>query len=658
MLIVSSLSNAQEMTPWPNTNIAGSSEKYSPKITDDFYGNVNHEWLSTAQLKLGYPRVGAFTELQDIIDVRLKGLMTDGSIPGHDAELVRRLYSLWLDWDARNNEGLADLKEQAAKITAIETIDELSEYLMSEECMYNGTMILDFGIGRDNKDSESFNLELVAPGLSLGDSAEYKTMTPNGERTRKMHEGVVSYMLRRLGYTEDFARDMLAREYSFEARIAPHIMTLEEGNSPEAITKCYNPITMDELREKSPVYPFAEILEAHEALSDLINLQEPASLKALNELYTPENLDDIKAYMLCRLVAGYITLTDEPAYREYQRLRRERYGISGDKPDDEIAVDFVHGQLSVPLSKVYVSRYVPESTKNEIAEIIRQTVKYYRAMLDGEEWLSEATRRKAIEKLDAVRLNSAYPEKWVDFSEFEFPEDAGLFEAMKALEKYKYKRYFYDRLNEKVDHDIWIDDVVTVNAYYMPSENSINIIAGILGGDFYSPEMSYEEKLGGIGFVIGHELSHAFDTSGAQFDRTGNVSSWWTDEDYASFKARADRLIKYLDTFNVDGSDVHYNGSLIQTETIADMAGGKAMLGIAGEVEGFDYDKFFRSYARIWKMIMTREMSDMRVKSDVHALPYIRVNAIVQQYGKFYTTYGVKRGDKMYLAPEDRVAVW
>ena len=246
----------------------------------------------------------------------------------------------------------------------------------------------------------------------------------------------------------------------------------------------------------------------------------------------------------------------------------------------------------------------------------------------------------------------------MDYSEYEITDEMGLFDAVKALKKYNIQKYFYDRLNQKVDHDLWIQDVVVVNAYYQPSENSINIIAGIIGGDFYSPEMSYEEKLGGIGMVIGHEVSHAFDTNGAQFGKTGNVESWWTDEDKANFKARAERLIKYVSTFKVDDTGENYNGSLVQTETIADMAGVKAMLGIAEGRENFDYDKFFRQYAKTWKMIQTQEMSDLRVKTDVHALPYIRVNAIVQQYREFYSTYGVNAGDKMYLAPEDRVAVW
>ena len=659
MLTLALAAPALAESPWLNSNIKGAvTEDNTPALKDDFYVHVNHEWLSTAQLRPGYSRNSAFNELQDIIDARLKAIMLDPTLTGHDAELVKTLYSLWLDWDKRNGEGLAELKTLVQNLMSIESIDDLSRYFMTEESFYHDVYIADFGLGRDNKDSESYNLELASTPLPLGDSAEYRELTPNGERTKKMRDATVTYMLRRLGYTEEEAAKFLEASFRFEKAVAAHIMTLEEMYSPDAIDKMYNPLNMDELREKSPVFPFADILEAHSAYSDLMNLQEPEWLKAINELYTQENFADIQAYLLCRLAGGYITVTDEPAYREYQRLSRERYGMTGSKPDDELAVDFVHGKLSVPVSRMYIAKHVPESAKKEVEQIIRDTVKYYEAMLDGEDWMSEATRRKAKEKLAAMRLNSAYPDKWVDYEGLELDSNGTLLDALAALRKFNTQTYFYDRLNTKVDHDLWINDVVVVNSYYRPSENSINIIAGILGGDFYGPEMSYEEKLGGIGMVIGHEISHAFDTSGAQFDATGNVAKWWTDEDYAAFKARADKLIKYFDAMVVTPEGAKYNGSLVQTESIADMAGVKAMLGIADGREGFDYDKFFRAYARIWKLIQTRERNDAVLKTDVHALPYLRVNAVLQQYGKFHEHYKLKKGDGMYLPPDERVAVW
>lgn len=656
LALVSMLIMSSQAVSWPVSDIIGSVKNYNPKLTDDFYVNVNHEWMMNAKLKPGRVATGAFTELQDVIDERLKALMTDETVKGHDGELVRTLYALWLDWDSRNEEGIDELNTQAKKITAIKTIDELSEYFKTEDSFYNGTVIADYVIGFDNIDSEAYNLEILATGLSLRDSAEYRKRTSNGERTKKMHDGIVMYMLRRLGYPESEAKKFLDSAFEFEKAISESMMTVDELNAPEAIKKMYNPVTIQELRQKSKAFPFADIIEAHDANSKLICLEQPKWLEALNALYTPENLENIKAYLLCNLAKSYITITDEPAFREYQRLSRERYGITQSRPDYENAMIFVHSHLPVPVSRIYVSRYVPSEYKREITEIINDTVKYYREMLASEEWLSESTKAQAIEKLNAMRLNVAYPDKWVDFSGLEIDPSKGLIEAVKAMRRYSKQKYFYERLNTRVDHDLWIDDVVVVNSYYRPSENSINIIAGILGGDFYNSEMTYEEKLGGIGMVIGHEISHAFDTNGAQFDKNGSMKDWWTEKDYKEFQARADKLIKYFSAMKVKGEN--YNGALVQTESIADMAGLKAMLGIAENHNGFDYDKFFRSYARIWKTAATPEYVDVLIRTDVHALHFLRVNAIVQQYEKFYETYKVQKGAGMYLAPDERVAVW
>ena len=202
-------------------------------MKDDFYVNVNHDWLSTAQLRPGYSRNAAFTELQDIIDARLKAIMTDKSSTGHDAELVKALYSLWLDWDSRNEEGLSELKAVSQNLLKVSTIDELTEYFKGEESFYHDIVIADFGLGRDNKDSESHNLELMSTPLPLGDSAEYRELTTNGARTKKMHDAIVTYMLRRLGYSEEEAGKFLEASFRFEKAIAAKIMTREEVYSPE-----------------------------------------------------------------------------------------------------------------------------------------------------------------------------------------------------------------------------------------------------------------------------------------------------------------------------------------------------------------------------------------------------------------------------------------
>lgn len=651
-------------SPWLNSNIIGraAESQISPR-QEDFYFSVNYDWLTNAKLKPGRAVNGAFTELQYELDASLRALMTDESLSGHDADLIRNLYALWLDWDGRNESGIGDLRKHIDVVTQIKSVSELSEYFKSEECKIHGAMIASFGLGYDNDDADFYNIELSATPLMLGDSAEYKALTPNGERVKKMSEGIALFMLeKRLGYDEDEAKKILQRAHEFEKKISESMMSHEELESPQALKKLYtNKITLEELRKKSQVFPFTEILESHKIFSDRMNLQQPKWLEALNEIYNESQLENMKSYLIRNIASAAITRIDEQAYREYQRLNRERLGISESAPDNEIAADFVHGNLLTPLSKIYVSKFISEKTKQDVTNIINDAIAYYREMLKGETWLSESTRAKAIEKLDAITPRVAYPDQWRDYSGLiinEKEDGETLEKALEKVNKFGWEN-FYSKLNTKVDRELWGDsDVIIVNSYYSPSKNEIFIIAGILSGDFYGEDRSYEENLGSIGVVIGHELSHAFDTNGAQFDKNGAIKDWWTSEDYEKFQSRADRLIKYLDGFRINQAGDFYNGSLVQTETIADMAGMKAMLGLASKRENFDYDKFFRAYARIWANIMTPARLDYLLKVDVHALPYIRVNAVVQQYQEFHETYGVKSGDAMYLSPSKRVNVW
>ena len=350
--------------PWINSNRIGRTAGVAtPSLKDDFYLARNHDWLATVELKPGRSRNSAFDTMQDSLDEALRALMTDADLDGQDARLVRNLRALWLDWDARNAAGVAEVKKHTDVIEGVKTLDELTEYFKSEECLYHGAGIANFDLGVDDKDATSYSLELAATSLSLGDSAEYKNLTPNGERTKKMRDAMSLYMLGRLGYSDEAARAILDGAHAFEALIAPAIMTSDEYKSPDAIERMYNPLSMEDLRARSKAFPFADILDAHKVgVSCHINLQEPAWLDALNGLYHPGNLEVMKAYLIRRVAAGAMSLLDEAAYREYQRLANERYGISKSRADEELAAQFVHSCLPSPLSRLYVARHVSPCT--------------------------------------------------------------------------------------------------------------------------------------------------------------------------------------------------------------------------------------------------------------------------------------------------------
>jgi putative endopeptidase len=330
-------------------------------------------------------------------------------------------------------------------------------------------------------------------------------------------------------------------------------------------------------------------------------------------------------------------------------------GSTGREKDEAVAFRTVREELTTPMDRTYLERYDSSEKKERITKICEDVIDVYHKMLKSEDWMSDETKDKAIEKLDAITINAVYPEKWIDYSDLDL-KGLSYFDCRKEICLFD-KKLDYQKINGKVDHEIWDFDILETNAYYNPQDNSINIILGILEDPFYRDGMSDEELLGGIGSVIGHEISHAFDTKGAQYDKDGNYTNWWKDEDYEAFKKRADKLIKYYDAMTVwEGQNVI--GTSIQTEAIADMAGVKSLLLIAEGKDDFDYDKFFSAYATIWRRINTREFEYYCLTQDTHPLHFLRTNATLQQFDEFLDTYDIKEGDKMYLAPEDRVSVW
>ena len=293
--------------------------------------------------------------------------------------------------------------------------------------------------------------------------------------------------------------------------------------------------------------------------------------------------------------------------------------------------------------------------KEDITGLCKDVIGGYRDMLKEEDWLSEETRTEAVKKLESMRINAVYPDKWQDYSKLDL-NGLGYLECCHAINAYN-AGIDRSRTGQKVDKDIWTVNILQCNAFYNKQDNSINIILGILDDAFYNEDMSREELLGGIGTVIGHEISHAFDEKGSQFDENGNLKAWWKDEDHKAYGDRMAVLSGYLDGITgFNGTNV--TGSNISAEAAADMAGMKVMLYLAGKEPDFDYDRFFRQYASIWRTITSPEAEYDKLLKDQHPLNYLRTNVTLQQYDEFYEEYGVNEGDGMYLAPDERVAVW
>ena len=344
-----------------------------------------------------------------------------------------------------------------------------------------------------------------------------------------------------------------------------------------------------------------------------------------------------------------------------QKIKNDAFGVSGMKSDDQYYLDTAENNLSTVIDNVYINNFTSDKMKKDIEGVIKDSIAYYRTMLANEEWMSQETKDAAIHKLDSMVIHAVKPDKLIDHSGLVLipkSEGGNLVVASLIAMRYwcqdNYKKYKTTKDRNYWDYSIMYE----VNSYYSFTDNSINIIPGICGGVFYNENMTKEEIYGGIGAVIGHEISHAFDSRGGQFDASGALADWWTAEDKAAFNGRVSKLTTYFDNLKVSDTMGNCNGVMLSGEAIADMAGVKCMLSLAAKEPNFDYNKFFTNYAVMWRRLMTSENELYRMSQDPHPLSYLRTNLVLAQYDEFLNTYGITATDGMYIAPADRIAVW
>jgi len=647
-------------TAWINSDIAGNvTAETVASEKDDFHVAVNKDWL--AEDNLGSTlQVSAFTERNEEVMAQMMALIGDETQTSHEAKLVQKFYNDFIDMDARNARGMEPVMPMIERIEAIETLDDLTAYMAEDEDRL-ASPPLSVEVGADWKDSTQNTVFVSSPSFSLADAGEYESMTEVGKRTKAATEVLFKKLLARVGYTDEEAAAAVEDLFAIEEKIAAVSMSEAESQQEGARESMYNPVTSEELAELSPNFPILAFLKNYtDAGVDRFILQEPEWLSGMNEIYTEENIEGFKAWLLYNTLNAAASLLDQECMDimlEYNGSKMA--GGTVEVPLEQMAYATCSTALNMAMGKMYVENYVTPETKQEIEEMVDEVVGVYRTRLQNNDWLGDETKQKAIEKLDSLKTRVAYPDDWslYDYSDLDFPEDGGIFDDMLAL-RHKGNTQNTKKATSPADANIWSKAPQDVGAYYRTNDNSINIPAGILGGAFYDPQSSVEEQMGGIGMVIGHEITHAFDSNmGSQFDKDGNLANWWTEEDHAAFKERTDKVAAYFDSIETLPG-VYVDGNRTIGETVADLGGMSCMLEIAKGMEDFDYEAFFSSFAKVWKTKEAQEMAEYLLQTDVHAPGYVRTNATVQQYQEFYDAFGVVEGDGMYLAPEERLAVW
>ena len=538
-------------------------------------------------------------------------------------------------------------------------MDEVNELYEDREMLDELTTFFGFGAETGLNDPEHYIVAVNSPGLLLGDSAEYKERTEYGDMLYGYRRENFIYMAGRLGMSEEDAGKCFDDAIGFESELAENIYTTKETKQDDYLKRINNEMPLDELTAHCKNFPIEGILDTKGFCYDGKYLvTRPDYFDRLDELYVDENIDGIKACLIVKYLLGYMKSIDRDAYDFENENDNKYFGTSGTISDEEMAYNSVAGTLPASMQKVYISKYGSEEDKQKMEDLCRMVIDTYREMLEENDWASDEVKKNAIKKLDTMTIHAAYPDKFRDTSSIDI-EGCSLIEAGRRLSRYEWE-YNRSLIGTKKDKDMWAEgfDILSCNAFYDPSVNTINMIIGMMGEPFYSGDMSTEELYASIGaFWVGHEISHAFDSNGAQFDEKGNFRNWWTKDDEEEFKRRVQKMDGYLDTIVAFG-DEHFIGSNIDTEMAADMTGVQCALKMASKVEGFDYDRFFTKFAQLNASLGVYMSELTQLKQNEHALNYARTNVPVQQFDEFYETYDVREGDNMYLAPEDRLVIW
>lgn len=648
-------------TPWINSDLVGNIPNDSVRPADDFHLVSNHQWLSTSEVPNGALYLTAFSELEMQRQAEILRLLNNITTPKtHEEDLILTLYNSVKDMDARNALGMQPILPELARLKNISTLDELSAWLTdSEYHIANPLAVLTVTI--DPKNSSTYIVGIDPTVLSLENNDEYKNLTESGKQLKQNNDHTYEQLLIHAGYSQAEARALNEAVFAVEAQIADGRRNASDLTAENHLGLIYNMRTLEQLRAESPAYPLAEILTAkgYDNGSSFI-LSEPQWLTALNAAYTEENLEGLKGHLIQNTLKETARYLDQECLDIYNERIIAKYGISGTKTPEQMAYDAVNTRLGMATGRVYADAYFSGEVKTDIIEMIERIRETFKQRLIRADWLTNETRDAAIEKLDAIAIHVGYPDIWTDYSTLQLLSSAeGGSAAGNLLRIAKFEE---DRQKQKIGTVVvkseWSECMPQeVNAFYSPESNSINIPAGILGGVFYDSTGSYESQLGGIGMAIGHEFTHAFDTTGSQYDKNGNLQNWWTDADRDAFRNHTAKVAAYYETI-MPYPDLGVDGDLTIGETVADLGGLACMMDIAKSIDGFDYKEFFTSFSHIWRRLYSEQTGRILLETDEHPPGYVRTNVNVQQVQEFYDTFNVTPKDGMYLAPEDRLTVW
>ena len=637
----------------------------SVRPQDDFYNYVNGGWMKTAKIPADKPSWGTFYMLREETDEQclslLDNLLKENYPEGSEGQKIQAIYKTYMDMDARNKAGLEPLEPYLKKIEAIKNLADLQTYL-EEATPLGENPVCGWGVYADMKDSNQNAVYLSNFGLGLGRDYYQKQSESNTEAIGK-YQVFVADIFKLLGDAN--ADEKAQKQVAFEKDLAKLMLTNEEDRDPNL---SYNPQTMSELSKLVKNLNIPALLKKVGVNTDKVIVGEIRLYKEYDKFVNEKNLPLLKDYLRYNLVAsnaGYLNgALDELSFNFYSKYLN---GQQEQRPMNKRALSLINGVVGEAFGKLYVEKYFPAKAKEEMVTLVDYLKKSFAEHIKNVTWMSDATKEKALHKLSTFKVKVGYPDKWKDYSKMTLSADASLFDNLVKVAQWGYQEEL-DKVGKPVDKTEWGMTPQTVNAYYNPLYNEIVFPAAILQAPFFSFEADPAVNFGGIGAVIGHEITHGFDDSGAQFDADGNLQNWWTPADKENFEKVTKALAAQFDKYEpVKG--IFVNGTFTNGENIADLGGVNIAFdalqmylkdhGAVADISGYNQDqRFFLSWATVWRTLSTDQYMTNQVKTDPHTPGYFRAFAPLTNVDAWYKAFDVKEGDKLYRKPEDRVKIW
>lgn len=641
----------------------------SVKPGTDFYQYAAGGWLKSHPLDAEHTNNGAFTDLYEENQKRIQELILEyASKPQKQGTLEQKigtLYNMLMDSVRLNREGWEPLKPTLARIAAIKTNKEYQLVTAELDRRGENTMMFGVGVGADMRNASMNIVSVGQGGLGLGTRDYYLNNDPQTLKVREAYKTYLTNLFKMVGNDEATATKKVDAIMAIETRIAKVSYSKVQLRD---IDKNYHKMSYNDLVLNFPGIDWGNVfLQTGFPPFDAVDVGQPEPIHEVEKILADTNLDDLKAYAEIKVISGATSQLSDAFRAESFKFSSVLSGAQQDRPRWKRAVATVSNVFGEAIGKLYVEKYFPESSKQRMIELVKNLQEALAQRIQEATWMSAATKAQAKDKLDNFIVKIGYPDKWRDYSGLQINDKLSLYANMQNVSEFFLQDELNRKVNKPVDKMEWGMTPQTINAYYNPTTNEICFPAAILQPPFFDPNADDAVNYGGIGAVIGHEMSHGFDDQGSQFDKTGNQRDWWTAQDKKNFQERSKVLVDHFGKVEVvNGKKV--NGQLTLGENIGDNGG----LNIAFRalqnsmktkplktLDGFTPEqRFFLSWARVWAGNARPEYLEYLITVDPHSPNMARVNAALPEIDAWYDAFKIKKGDKLFIPANKRAHIW